>query len=60
MIDAWLRREDNVIEKSGDPTWKSLCVALREIDQNGIAADIEINRKVKGIATYDYMFAQLN
>ena len=42
MIDAWLRQEDHVLDKSGPPTWKSLCKALREIDQNGIANEIEV------------------
>lgn len=42
MIDAWLNREDDVLDTSGDPTWKSLCKALKEIGQNGIANKIEI------------------
>lgn len=40
MIDAWLNRSDHVLETSGEPTWESLCDALRQIDQNGIAASI--------------------
>ena len=40
MIDAWLRQEDDVLESSGPPTWESLCKALREINQNGIAIQI--------------------
>ena len=42
MIDAWLRQEDDVLTESGPPTWKSLCKALREIDQNGIANEIKV------------------
>lgn len=45
MVDAWLNREDNVLETSGPPTWQSLCQALRAISQNGTAADIEQNSK---------------
>ena len=41
MIDAWLYQADHVLESSGLPTWKSLCEALRKIDQPGIAAKIE-------------------
>ena len=40
MIDAWLRQEDDVLETSGPPTWESLCKALREINQNGVAIQI--------------------
>lgn len=41
MIDAWLNKEDNVLERSGPPTWNSLCMALKEIGQNGKADEIE-------------------
>ena len=41
MVDAWLRKEENVLEKSGRPTWTSLVKALRGIGQEGIAQDIE-------------------
>lgn len=41
MVDAWLNREDHVLEDSGPPTWQSLCKALREIGQYGIANDIQ-------------------
>ena len=41
MVRAWLRKEDNVKEKSGDPlTWSILVAALRNIGQNGVADDI--------------------
>ena len=43
VIAAWLRQEDNVTSMSGPPTWKSLCEALREINQEGISVDIERN-----------------
>lgn len=41
MIDAWLNRTDHVLETSGEPTWKSLCDALKEIGQIGIVTDIQ-------------------
>ena len=41
MVDAWLRKEENVLEKSGRPTWTSLVKALRGIRQEGIAQYIE-------------------
>lgn len=43
MLDAWLNESDDVLEKSGPPTWKSLQEALLKIGQNGIAAKIKKN-----------------
>ena len=41
MVKAWLRKEDKVKEKSGDPlTWNILVKALQTIGQDGIADDI--------------------
>ena len=41
MVKAWLRREDKVKEKCGDPlTWEALVKALRNNGQSGIADDI--------------------
>ena len=40
MVAAWLRQEDDVIERCGDPTWKSLAKALNEIGQCGKAKKI--------------------
>ena len=41
VISAWLRRED-LVEKRGVPTWRTLVKALRHprIGQNGLANDI--------------------
>ena len=36
VVEAWLRREDNVLSKCL-PTWRNLTVALKKIDQTGIA-----------------------
>ena len=45
MVKAWLRKEDRVKEKSGDPlTWRVLVAALQKIGQNGVADDILTNQ----------------
>ena len=44
MVHAWLLRKDDVIKKSGNPTWSSLVVALRKVGHNGIAQTIEEQR----------------
>jgi hypothetical protein len=41
MVAAWLRREDYVLNVSGEPTWRSLVQALKMVGQGGIAKDIE-------------------
>ena len=41
MIEAWLRKEENVTKASGAPSWNSLVDALKDIGQNGIASDIK-------------------
>lgn len=43
---AWLKREDRVLEKSGEPTWSRLADALEQIGQLGVAEDIR-NNKIK-------------
>ena len=40
MVAAWLNRRDNVLSKSGEPTWAKLIEALKEIGHTGIAQDI--------------------
>ena len=44
VIAAWLDREDQVIEKSGEPTWSRLVDALEKIGQRGIAEEIRNNK----------------
>lgn len=41
MVAAWLRREDQVEEMSGMPSWSQLADKLQEIGQTGIATDIK-------------------
>ena len=48
-LEAWLRVQDKVLDKSGPPTWRSLAKALKHetIRQNGIAARIEQDKKLQ-------------
>ena len=41
MVAAWLRREDDVLEISGVPTWKALAEALKDNGQTGLAMKIQ-------------------
>jgi len=43
MIQSWLVRADNVIDRSGPPCWESLVEALKESSMNGIADDVYKN-----------------
>ena len=40
MVDAWLKQEEDVIEQSGEPSWKSLKAALKKIGQTGLIRTI--------------------
>ena len=42
VVAAWLNREDNVLQRCGEPTWYNLRDALESIGQKGIAEDIRI------------------
>ena len=41
MVAAWLNREDDVLNTSGEPTWRRLVEALEKIGQRGVAEDIK-------------------
>ena len=41
MVAAWLRREDDVLEVSGAPTWKVLSEALKDVGQTGLALKVQ-------------------
>ena len=41
MVAAWLRKEDDVLEVSGVPTWKVLLEALKDTRQTGLAMKIQ-------------------
>ena len=47
MVEAWLNKEDRVLDESGEPTWECLKTALKEIGQTGLASSI-----TKGTAVY--------
>ena len=42
VVAAWLNRQDNVLQRCGEPTWSKLTDALENIGQKGIAEDIRI------------------
>ena len=41
IVCAWINREDQVLETSGEPSWTGLVCALKKIGQTGIAQDIK-------------------
>ena len=45
VVAAWLNRQDNVLQHSGEPTWSTLEEALRKIGQTGLAEDIQGKHK---------------
>lgn len=55
MVEAWLRKDDNVLKRSGSPSWKSLVKALEMNNYNGIA-EIIIKEKLQ-IYIAGYLFA---
>ena len=40
IISSWLRKDDDVTETSGHPSWQSLNKAMEEAGYSGIAAMI--------------------
>ena len=47
MVAAWLRREEGVLKRSGEPTYERLAEALEEMDQTGLAKDIREQKYAK-------------
>ena len=45
IVAAWLKRQDNVLSQSGEPTWSVLADKLEEIGCMEIAADIQRRNK---------------
>ena len=41
LCERWLREDDDVQTRSGDPSWSSLVTAMHEIGANGLARKIE-------------------
>ena len=40
MVAAWLLRQEDVLQRGGEPTYERLAKALAEIGQNGLAKDV--------------------
>ena len=57
MVAAWLNRQDDVLSRSGEPTWSRLADALREIGQTGLAEDI---KRKSHSRSGDHVGAQIN
>ena len=47
MVEAWLRKDDDVLSRSGHPSWKSLVDTLELIKHAGIAEKIRQERLIK-------------
>ena len=45
MVAAWLLRQEDVLETSGEPTYERLAKALEQIGQNGLAKDVREQRR---------------
>ena len=46
MVEAWLRKDDSVLAKTGLPCWKSLMEALLKTKNTGIAEKIRQEKNV--------------
>ena len=47
MVAAWLRREEGVLKRSGEPNYEKLAEALDEMEQNGLAKDVREQKYAK-------------
>ena len=56
MVASWLNEQDDVLSRSGKPTWNRLADALKEIGQTGIAVKI---RQTKCPSTADGVQQQI-
>ena len=50
MVAAWLLRQEDVLRRSGEPTYERLAIALEEIGQNGLAKDVREQKHAKALA----------
>ena len=55
MVAAWLRREDDVLEVSGAPTWKVLSEALKDVGQTGLALKVQQQHQHGLLITHSIM-----
>jgi hypothetical protein len=49
VVAAWLNRQDEVLQHSGEPTWSTLEDALRKIGQTGLAENVKHKISDKGM-----------
>lgn len=45
IVAAWLLRQEDVLERSGEPTYERLAKALAKIGQNGLAKDVREQKR---------------
>ena len=55
MVDSWLRKDDDIVETSGHPSWQSLVKALEEAGCTGVATTV---RKSMSDITYRNMLLE--
>ena len=53
MVAAWLRREDDILEVGGVPTWKVLSETLKDVGQTGLAMKIQQKYLIHGSSSND-------
>lgn len=41
LISSWIRKDNEVLSVSGEPTWRVLAKKLKEVGKNGVAQDIQ-------------------
>lgn len=48
IVAAWIQRQDQVLKKTGAPTWQTLVKALEnpQVGQGGIASDISRDKNI--------------
>ena len=47
MVDAWLSSKDNVLKRTGQPSWKSLADALKRTGRADLAEKIITKRRME-------------
>ena len=47
MVAAWLSKEDNVLKRTGQPTWRSLADALKRTGHADLAEKILTKRRLQ-------------
>ena len=47
MVAAWLLCQEDVLERSGEPSYERLAIALEKVGQNGVAKDVREQKHAK-------------